>query len=273
MSDTASSLQYLLACSEASLESFELSRLNRASNLRKELSQVAEEWVEAEVSSRLARLIVERRRADTGSTETLPPSCSKLRSPGSLKLRLPFPDEPHDADAQKTNVKGEPLAVHLKSPRRGAQNEDRALDCAAGGASGSKRKISATKEVRATKTGAFRPSPTNLLGATAAVARPRAARAAKSGQAVTELKALDVIASGPPEMHSKLPLRKLRPVLFLRSGVRIASSQLPQSETGATEPAVARAQMWKHRNSPRALHECKLSRAICACRPRVASAS
>jgi hypothetical protein len=273
MSDTESSLQYLLACSEASLESFELSRLNRASNLRKELSQVAEEWVEAEVSSRLARLIVERRRADTGSTETPPPRCSKLRSPGSLTLCLPFPGEPCDTGVKTADVEGERLATHSRSPRRRAQNEDRSRHCAAVRASGSKRKIPATKEVRATRTDAFRPLPANLLGETAGVARPRAARAAKSVQAATELKALDVIASGPPEMHSNLPLRTLKPVLFLRSGGRFASSQLSRSETGATEPVVVRAQMWKHRNSPRALHECELSRAICACRPRVASAS
>ncbi len=229
MSDIASSLQYLLACSEASLESFELSRLNRASNLRKELSQVAEEWVEAEVSSRLARLIVERRRADTHSTEPQSPRSAMLKSPGALILRLPFPYEPDDADIKRTDVKGELVAAHSQAPRKRAKSEERASDCSAGPASGSKRKIPATKKVGVSKAGVFFLPPTNMLVAAPGIARARAARVAKSLQAATELKALDVIASGPPEMHSNLPLRKIPPVLFLRPGARFASSQLPRS--------------------------------------------
>ena len=46
MSDTQPPLEYLVECSKASLESFQLSRLNRASNLQKECSQVVEEWVQ-----------------------------------------------------------------------------------------------------------------------------------------------------------------------------------------------------------------------------------
>ena len=42
-------VQYLAGASEISLESFELARLNRIANLRKELHQVMEEWIEAEV--------------------------------------------------------------------------------------------------------------------------------------------------------------------------------------------------------------------------------
>ena len=67
MSDTQPPLEYLVDCSQASLESFELSRSDRASNLRKELCQVADEWVQAEVSFRLARWILDRKRAETFS--------------------------------------------------------------------------------------------------------------------------------------------------------------------------------------------------------------
>jgi hypothetical protein len=48
---------YILSSSDTTLESLELSRLNAVSNLRKELHQVVEEWIEAEVQARVARLI------------------------------------------------------------------------------------------------------------------------------------------------------------------------------------------------------------------------
>src|SRR5271163_2106996 len=48
---------YILSSSDATLESLELSRLNAVSNLRKELHQVVEEWIEAEVQARVARLM------------------------------------------------------------------------------------------------------------------------------------------------------------------------------------------------------------------------
>jgi len=63
MSDTHPPLDYLTTSSKATLESFELSRLNRASNLRKELRQILEEWVDAEVDARMARCILDCRRA------------------------------------------------------------------------------------------------------------------------------------------------------------------------------------------------------------------
>lgn len=48
---------YILSSSDTTLESLELSRLNAVSNLRKELHQVVEEWIEAEVQARVARLM------------------------------------------------------------------------------------------------------------------------------------------------------------------------------------------------------------------------
>jgi len=57
------SMEYLASSSPASLESMELAKLSRAANLRKELQQVLEEWVEAEVDARMARSILDWRRA------------------------------------------------------------------------------------------------------------------------------------------------------------------------------------------------------------------
>ena len=78
MGATRPPLDYLATCSQMSLESVELSRLNLASNLRKEFQEILDEWIESEVDARLARSILEWRRAqDAGSPtfafETAPP--------------------------------------------------------------------------------------------------------------------------------------------------------------------------------------------------------
>jgi hypothetical protein len=60
--ETPSSFDYLFKCSQTSLEGFELARLNRIANLRKELRDLVEEWVGAEVEARLSRWLLEERR-------------------------------------------------------------------------------------------------------------------------------------------------------------------------------------------------------------------
>lgn len=72
MGDTRPPLEYLVSCSASALESMELARLNQASNLRKELSQVLEEWVNCEADARLARWVLECRRAPRIG----PPNCA-----------------------------------------------------------------------------------------------------------------------------------------------------------------------------------------------------
>lgn len=63
MSDSQPPLDFFLTSSATGLQSFELSRMNRAANLRKELRQVMEEWIQAEVNARVARWVLESRRA------------------------------------------------------------------------------------------------------------------------------------------------------------------------------------------------------------------
>jgi len=63
MHDVPSPLEYLVTSSLTSLEAFELTRLNRAANLRKEVRDVLEEWLQTEIDARLARWILECRRA------------------------------------------------------------------------------------------------------------------------------------------------------------------------------------------------------------------
>jgi hypothetical protein len=63
--------QYLLECSHMSLEDFELARLDRAANLRKQLRDIAEEWVEAEVEAQLAHWVRGNRRRSGEPTENI----------------------------------------------------------------------------------------------------------------------------------------------------------------------------------------------------------
>jgi hypothetical protein len=85
--ETPSSFDYLLKCSLTSLEGFELARLNRIANLRKELRELVEEWVAAEVEARVSRWLLEARR---------------VRKRAALPFgepTLPFSDSPHLLDA------------------------------------------------------------------------------------------------------------------------------------------------------------------------------
>jgi hypothetical protein len=76
-------LAYLLSSSKISLESYELLRLNRASNLRKEMLQLLDRWVDAETEARLAREIlewkrIERRKEDPDNFSTAEPLLTAL---------------------------------------------------------------------------------------------------------------------------------------------------------------------------------------------------
>ena len=73
MRDIQLPLEHLLTSSQPSLEEFELSRLACSSNLRKEICQVLDEWVEAEVGARLTRWILQHRRTQGAESRTLSP--------------------------------------------------------------------------------------------------------------------------------------------------------------------------------------------------------
>jgi len=53
--------EFLLSASRSSLQSFELSRLARAANLRKEISTLLDQWMEENASAMLARWLMEQR--------------------------------------------------------------------------------------------------------------------------------------------------------------------------------------------------------------------
>jgi hypothetical protein len=52
-------IDYLGSASRASLESFELSRLNHAANVRREIAALIDEWIEETAEAMLARWMLE----------------------------------------------------------------------------------------------------------------------------------------------------------------------------------------------------------------------
>jgi hypothetical protein len=63
MADGSSPLQYLTTSSTQSLEAFELTRLNCSANLRKQLIQLMDDWIQSEGEAWIARWMIEQRRA------------------------------------------------------------------------------------------------------------------------------------------------------------------------------------------------------------------
>jgi len=74
-------LDYLVSSSESSLESFELARLNAVANLRKELRQIVDEWIEAEIEARMARWILDRRRLEPTDSQAALAVLSRSATP------------------------------------------------------------------------------------------------------------------------------------------------------------------------------------------------
>ena len=53
--------EFLLSASRNSLQSYELSRLSHAANLRKEIAQLLDSWLEENTAAMLARWLMEQR--------------------------------------------------------------------------------------------------------------------------------------------------------------------------------------------------------------------
>jgi hypothetical protein len=107
-------LDFLATFSEASLESFELSRMNLVANLRKELHQLVDQWIEAEIESRIARWLLKSR----GATSCDPDSISREPSLKPLAIR-PTPGHvvsPAGSDST-ANAVAEPKRGLKVSPR------------------------------------------------------------------------------------------------------------------------------------------------------------
>jgi hypothetical protein len=116
----ASPLEYLVTSSEAALETFELGRLNKSANLRKELRDVVEEWIEAEIQSRLARWILDSRRTQaTRSDANLSgPSASPSAKTVAANLLLPFDDQLNSQESQSEPASVKQIPTRSTRDRR-----------------------------------------------------------------------------------------------------------------------------------------------------------
>jgi len=76
--------EFLLTASRNTLQSYELSRLAHAANLKKEISALLEQWLQENTAANLARWLIEQRqRAVTGAEETTQPSEAAPSSNGN----------------------------------------------------------------------------------------------------------------------------------------------------------------------------------------------
>ena len=91
MQSAKNPVEYLAGASKISLESFELNRLNQIANLRKELREVMEEWIEAEVEVRFARWVLENRRACPPSVVPFPETSTEATAIFEIDRPAPAP--------------------------------------------------------------------------------------------------------------------------------------------------------------------------------------
>jgi hypothetical protein len=139
-------LEYLATSSDASIESFHLSRLNTVANLRKELHEIFEEWVEAEVQARLARWLlarknpehaadgafvaiesVDRRSAGPAATRPAPRAATRTATaesasgPNSARLEANRSAESNDSSVRSTTRLGAARATNRATRKEAAR--------------------------------------------------------------------------------------------------------------------------------------------------------
>jgi hypothetical protein len=93
-------LDYLREASNASLESFELARLNHAANLRREIGLLIDQWIKETSEAMLARWMLDNRRS---------PLDPALPSPDILlAFRGPILDPDPDSQISPTDLVAAP---------------------------------------------------------------------------------------------------------------------------------------------------------------------
>ena len=64
--------EFLLTASRNSLQSYELTRLSHAANLRKEISALMDQWLEENSSAAVARWLIAQRERPADASDTSP---------------------------------------------------------------------------------------------------------------------------------------------------------------------------------------------------------
>lgn len=72
--------EFLLSASRTSLQSYELSRLSHAANLRKEIGALLDQWMEENSAAMLARWLMEQRERPAQVLDTVPTGETPLKS-------------------------------------------------------------------------------------------------------------------------------------------------------------------------------------------------
>jgi hypothetical protein len=75
--------EFLLSASRNSLQSYELSRLGHAANLRKEVAPMLDQWVEETASALLARWLLEHQGREAASASTNGAAASQAENANS----------------------------------------------------------------------------------------------------------------------------------------------------------------------------------------------
>ena len=110
MKTTKSMLDYLARCSQTSLESFELARLNDLANLRKQMIEVIDEWVETDIQARIAEWILLSRRQQA-ALRTSPQGVRRIRS---KQIPLPLLPASDDSSTQFPALASHPVISVLR---------------------------------------------------------------------------------------------------------------------------------------------------------------
>src|SRR5258708_33021841 len=89
--------EFLLSASRNSLQSYELSRLSHAANLRKEIGALLDLWMDENSAAMLARWLMEQRerpqqgQQDVSSAESLPRSVVSKARQHTVLVQTPCP--------------------------------------------------------------------------------------------------------------------------------------------------------------------------------------
>ena len=73
--------EFLLTASRNTLQSYELSRLGHAANLRKEISSLLDQWLDENANALVARWLIEQRERSVRASEPEPQSAPPLAPP------------------------------------------------------------------------------------------------------------------------------------------------------------------------------------------------
>ncbi|MHB8755965.1 MAG: hypothetical protein ACYC92_13575 [Candidatus Acidiferrales bacterium] len=109
MKTTKPMLDYLATCSKISLESFELARLNDLANLRQQMMEIVDEWVEADIQARIAEWILVSRRQQAARRAS-----RNSRRMSSKNAPLPLFPAPGDSQTEFPALAANPVFPALR---------------------------------------------------------------------------------------------------------------------------------------------------------------